>query len=301
MRKLPTCIFPVSQHPMPIRLSQHKTLKMSTARLHVPLILPEVLWKGLFSSENIRQFVVASDNALETFWKDVGDTHPALVHHPVKRYAGYRRKAVPLVLHGDGAAITQQIGSNSKSCLFLSFRALTAENTQKHFLMSALWTSAIAKGKACNTVSTLFRIVSENFQKLLDLQGQGTSGYFPVVVFTTGDLEYFSDFHAVPRWNSNYPCALCGVRKEVMGDYKQIPHLQADPWRLPRGQTLQCPLFKEVMSTQGICPDLMHSKHLGTDLRLLGSVVWILIFELMTETTLEDRMASLLHSLHAPR
>ena len=33
------------------------------------------------------------------------------------------------MLHGDGAAVTQQLGSGSKSCLFVSFRSLLANQS----------------------------------------------------------------------------------------------------------------------------------------------------------------------------
>lgn len=299
MRKLPRNMFPVMQCRLPIRLSPHKSLRVATARLNVPVILPETLWNGIFASGNEERFAVTSRQAVESFWNEVGASHPALVNRPIKAMAGYKHRAVPVVLHGDGAAITQQIGSNSKSCLFLSFRSLTAADCNRHFLMAAVWTSAISKGAAFNTVNSLLRILSDNFAKLAHDGGEASNEYFPLVVFTTGDLEYFADFHAVPRWNSNFPCALCGVRKEALGNYKRVSQLDADTWHPPRPHTWPCPLFESLMSPQSICPDLMHSKHLGTDLRLIGSVVWVLIFDVMAVSPLEERMASLLHDLHA--
>ena len=41
--------------------------------------------------------------ASKPFWLEVGD-HPALVNHPIKSVPGYQSRAVPLVLHGDGAS-----------------------------------------------------------------------------------------------------------------------------------------------------------------------------------------------------
>ena len=107
--------------------------------------------------------------------------------------------------------------------------------------MAAVWTMACSKGRF-NTSKAIFRRIARSFEALMDCQTTG--GFFPVVIWTTGDLEYFSDFHHVARWNASRPCCLCSVPKEAL---QHVPPfetlaLQADDWSLPRSHP--CPLFQ---------------------------------------------------------
>ena len=71
----------------------------------------------------------------------------------------YRDRAVPLCLHSDGASVTQGLGSNAKSCLFLSFKSMVGGGVHKHFLMAAIGRSVWLKpglwirAKLCGTFS----------------------------------------------------------------------------------------------------------------------------------------------------
>ena len=287
----------VSQHAVPLQISMGKGVATRTAYFRLPMLLPEMIWLRLWNSSYFKTYILEDANMLPRFWASCGQ-HPGLLKHPVKRIPKYQHRAVPVVLHGDGAAVTLQLGSNSKSCLFLSFRSLTA-STPKHFLMAAVWTSACGKSKSFNTSKSIFNLVSKSFAKLFNLQCTG--GFFPVPVWTTGDLEYFSDFHQIARWNSLSPCSLCSV---TLRDLKKVPtidslSLEPEAWREPRAHA--SPLFTTVMTVQGIAPDWMHSKHLGMDLRLLGSVLWLFIFALPNALPMEQRLHAFLHEAKVSR
>ena len=139
----------VSQHAVPLQISMGKGVATRTAYFRLPMLLPEMIWHRLWNSSYFKTYILEDANMLPRFWASCGQ-HPGLLKHPVKRIPNYQHRAVPVVLHGDGAAVTLQLGSNSKSCLFLSFRSLTA-STPKHFLMAAVWTSACGKSKSFNT------------------------------------------------------------------------------------------------------------------------------------------------------
>ena len=213
--------------------------------------------------------------ALEKFWKEVGD-HPALLNHPVKQ-TQCQRRAVPLCIHGYGAAVTQNIGSASKSCLFISFRSLVA-TTPKHVMMAAVWTHAAANTSCMNTTKCIWNLLSTSFLKMQESGGSETGNIFGVPVFLEGDLEYFNEWLQLPRWNSNKPCGLCNIDKPDAKNWKKVPKLTPDPWQVPRNTP--CPIFRNLMSPLAVCPGLVHSKHLGVDVRFLGSVTWFIIFSL---------------------
>jgi hypothetical protein len=295
LRKLPKERFALCQHTVPLQIATTKGVPSRTVPVRLPMIMPETIWFSLWKSKHFQKYILEDARTLPSFWSACGQ-HPALLNHPVKTIQNYAKRAVPVVLHGDGAAVTMHIGSNSKSCLFLSFRSLVA-TASIHFLMAAVWTMACSKGRF-NTSKAIFRRIARSFEALMDCQTTG--GFFPVVIWTTGDLEYFSDFHHVARWNASRPCCLCSVPKEALQHVPQFETLalQADDWSLPRSHP--CPLFESLMSPQSIAPDYMHTKHLGCDLRLLGSVVWMMIFELPSTESLEHRLQTLLHEAKVP-
>ncbi len=224
---------------------------------------------------------------IEQFWS------PALAQHKVKGIENYRRRAIPVVLHGDGASVTQVIGSASKSCLFLSWRSLCSQ-APRHFLITALWTTMKAQGRIGCSVKSILRIVSSFFEDLLAEEGRYSNGFFPVLCFRAGDIEYFNQWHLQPRWNSTHPCPLCSVTQNRLADLSSVQKLTADPWPDQRPHQ-ECPLFRNVMSEKGISPDYMHSKHLGVDCRFLGSVCWLILFQLMEQRIpLDERLGRLL-------
>ena len=166
----------------------------------------------------------------------------------------------------------------------------------KHFLMAAIWTFCMAKTRAMDTSKAVWNILCESFAEMMRRQGSSTGGFFGGVVFTTGDLEYYNSFHQLPHWTANRPCSLCEIQKEHLGNYKNIQPTRADEWRLPRSHP--CPLFRELLSPCSVCPDIMHSKHLGTDLRFLGSVTWLLIFQKANlQLRIPDRIFQLVKEL----
>ena len=297
MRQLPAPLFSTTPIRLPLKTAIKKEVTM-TQLATVPLLLPYDCFKQVYNSGSFERTVCEGPHVLEKFWEAVDD-HPSLRFHPVKSIPGYQQRAVPLILHGDGAAVTQSIGSGSKSCMFLSWRSLVArsrDNRDCHHLIGAIWSHLLVQGSSFHTANSFWRCVSKSFQFMVDERGQHCGGYFGVVVFNTGDLEYFNSFQGQPRWNSRKPCSLCGIDLDDIKNFKLVKDLEPDDWTsLPRQQS--CPLFRQLLSPTCISPDLMHTKHLGTDQRLLGSVAWVLVMELMHQGSVEERLFILLQEL----
>lgn len=298
IRKLPPALCSQSEKQVAVKVSVSKSV-CRLAQVNLPFLHPSSFWRSAYQSGHVwRQCICQNEELIEQFWSQCGH-HPALAEHKVKRIHNFRRRAIPVVLHGDGASVTQNIGSASKSCMFLSWRSLCTP-TPQHFLITALWTTMKAQGRIGCSVKSIFRIVSSFFEDLLAEEGRFSNGYFPVLCFSTGDIEYFNQWHLQPRWNATLPCPLCSVHQKRLADFSTVQKMAPEPWRDQRPHQ-QCPLFRNVMSQKAISPDYMHSKHLGIDGRFLGSVCWLIIFQLMDQQMpLDHRLGQLLFQIKDP-
>ena len=288
--KFPENMFPLTQVTIPLKVAKSKGM-IQTAMCQVPFLLPEDSWKII--SQNDASNIPDAAN-IQSWWESCG-RHPALLHHPVKKVQNFATRAVPCVLHGDGAAVTQNIGSSSKSCLFLSYKMLCADQAD-HMLICGLWNQLCSDSKNFRTISTIWTLVAKSFEQLLN-GAIHHSEKFPVLVFTTGDLEYFNVYHNLPRWNSLNPCHYCEITLKDLKRCRVVAPLPPDGWPTP-GKTLWknfCPLWK-TLSPYSVAVDWMHSKHLGLDQRMLGSVLWLLTFHIFkSRGSIEERLALLLH------
>ena len=298
IRKLPPALCSQSEKQVAVKVSVSKSV-CQLAQVNLPFLHPSSFWRSAYQSGHVwRQCICQNEELIEQFWSQCGH-HPALAEHKVKRIHNFRHRAIPVVLHGDGASVTQNIGSARKSCMFLSWRSLCTP-TPQHFLITALWTTMKAQGRIGCSVKSIFRIVSSFFEDLLAEEGRFSNGYFPVLCFSTGDIEYFNQWHLQPRWNATLPCPLCSVHQKQLADLSTVHKMAPDPWRDQRPHQ-QCPLFRNVMSQKAISPDYMHSKHLGIDGRFLGSVCWLIIFQLMDQQMpLDHRLGQLLFQTKDP-
>ena len=299
-RKLPSPMFQLHDLRMPIRVALKGQEALVRNNVAIPFLLPETTWRRLWGTNAWESMILGNPKDVPVFWDSPVAQHPSLLHHPVKRIPGYKDRAIPLCLHGDGAAVTQCIGSGSKSCLFISFWSMLDKSTaakEKHILVAAIWCHMCSK-VGLVTSRSVWRAISDSFTAMMEEKGASTGGYFGVPIFSTGDLEYFNAWQQLPRWNSANPCGLCEVQQAMVRNFKQCPVQEApvDLWHTPR--QAPCPLYRSVMSPSSVCPDLMHSKHLGVDQRFLGSVCYVIITEIITHVPkFEDRLAILLREL----
>ena len=73
----------------------------------VPTVMPHELFHSLWKSYP-RHFESALGAGLEDFWSSVHPEDPRLLRHPmVINKPDWRRRAVPIVIHGDGVRFTQ--------------------------------------------------------------------------------------------------------------------------------------------------------------------------------------------------
>ena len=257
----------------------------------IPFWPPHTTFQTLKASrpEAFHELVFTSPADVCSFWQSAGN-HPCLRHHPVKNIAGYQQRAVPIVLHGDGVPITA-IGTSQKSCAFISWRSLLCRHSgskTQHQLITAVWTDLLQKrtGNGSDTVDAIWRATSASFEEGL-ARAHNSHEPFPVLCFATGDLEWYSLAHGLPRWNALQPCGLCNTARENMFRFRHIAEVPDQTWHLPRPE--RNPLLVRTLCKASVFPDLMHTKHLGVDQRLCGSVIWLLVHEIMEGDPKENR------------
>lgn len=185
-----------------------------------------------------------------------------------------------MVLHGDGVPITA-IGASQKSCCFISWRSLLCRWTssrKQHYLICPVWSEYLKKTRQGNTVDAIWKQICDSFDGML-ASAATHPNYFAVPLFCTGDLEWYNLTHGLPRWNSLRPCGLCGVQRCNMFKFLRVDNIEEDEWNIPRRHS--CRLLVRTLSPSAVLPDLMHTKHLGVDQRICGSVIWLLVTEVL--------------------
>lgn len=127
-------------------------------------------------------------------------------------------------------------------------------------------------------------------------------GYFAILWSIIGDLDYFVAILGLPNFsNASMPCALC--RTSLTGSNTWSNFRPDAPWRLQQWtysawqawpNRCQNPLFTlPGVSAFSICLDYMHSKYLGTDQYVFGSVLALLTCTGMMDGTPERNVTAL--------
>ena len=122
-------------------------------------------------------------------------------------------------------------------------------------------------------------------------------GYFGVLWAIMGDLDYFSDVLGLPRSNSRNPCCLCRCTAKGPRTYTEMQEdaqwtheiWTAAEWLAWPGRST-CPIFSlPGVSVLTVALDYMHSKYLGSDMYMYGSVLFVLVhFVMQCEDPLEN-------------
>lgn len=125
-------------------------------------------------------------------------------------------------------------------------------------------------------------------------------GYSAVLFALTGDLDYFSAMLDLPNWSLvSGPCVYCkatATGANTWTDFRDIAPWRAtcwsaNEWRSWEGRS-RCPLLSlPGTSCWSICYDWMHSKYLGMDMYLFGSVLAILVQMILPDSEQENLQA----------
>lgn len=116
------------------------------------------------------------------------------------------------------------------------------------------------------------------------------NGYFGMLFALVGDLDYFAKYLGMPRWSlSSGPCALCRCARDGANSWLDC-RLQAGwigtTWTarswLQWPAKSQCKIFMAPgVSICTLALDWMHCKYLGSDMYLYGSILYLLVFQIL--------------------
>ncbi|CAE7744676.1 unnamed protein product [Symbiodinium sp. CCMP2592] len=168
---------------MPALVSSNVCVPIKKAlRAAIPFLDPVDVFRSLQRQPMVfRELCCRNDGDIANFWREVGSSHPALLHHPVKKIKNYQSRAVPLILHGDGVPID----SKDRSCAFISWRSLLSSQTSSklvHVLISAVWTEQIVVSSCGNTVASIWGHVVRAFERCFE-ECKTNNDLFPVLLF----------------------------------------------------------------------------------------------------------------------
>ena len=284
------------------------------------ILLPHVLFADIFNFYPTAwsKRVMPSLDRLHEFWDSMQGTpllngHPVLTHPceaaPARRRGTFRDWAVPLSLHVDGVPVTGVGKSWSKSLDVVSFCSLLARGStvQFNFWIWSVFAGLLAQG-AYNTKNRFWKIVVWSFYWLyrglwpdrdwngkmytpgIEYQRRLTplaGGFFGVLWVVKCDLEALWKEFKLPKYDKAQPCAYCPCDINTMtpndfrptADWMQHIYTKeqwiASVWNVHE-------LFKlPGVTIFTFFPDLMHCKHMGCDAYFLGSVLWMLCYEIL--------------------
>ena len=166
------------------------------------------------------------------------DDDPRLINHPMKRKPNWRQRAVPLVIHGDGAVYTSK--ENSIKIVSIRFMQGLGWGWDSIFLLAAFVTSCANKspntGPYEDTWETIWKHIVcglnalfHGFHPTVDGFGnpwpQGSyqdeiagkpiadGHWFGVVWGGSCDLEYICNGLYLANYSSYEPCWLCPANR----------------------------------------------------------------------------------------
>ena len=258
---------------------------------------------------------------LERFWQQIDPNDPKLIDHPMLRLPDWQKRAIPIMVHGDGASFT----SDSKNSLMVtSWRPLLNEHFDfGTFLLFVLPRVVKASGhkhgvdshwEMWSLVVHFFNCMFEGRHPDRDHRGRAwphnsreasssgnikAGGHFFVVWNLVGDLPYLAEEYGLPHFNSGSFCWMCGVNRDDLPytDCRRAAMWRGalTPWGVGKAAT---PSEHPIWNLQGVSRwfapgDLMHTGCLGVLAWLLGSVCYELIFDGIFPGPLELRRSRL--------
>ena len=295
---------------IPIRL-KHPTVEGQSQVNLLSFLLPHKLFACLFeAAPSAFEASVLGGKAtnITRFWAAMHN-HPMLASRPELHSRADLHKVVPIALHGDGVNYMQVKRAGGKSFDVLSWSSLLTRAPTKvsSFLMFAVVKQVVKDSGFGQSWPQVWRVLCWSLQSLstglwpmvdwegkpfeegsIDCEKKGkplAAGYAAIVFVLRSDLEFLANHFKLNNPNSNLPCALCkadrGMDSVPWTDCRAGARWRDTLWSRAEWAAEHLdshPFFK--MPGSGIdlvFPDLMHTKHLGTDQLLLGSVLtWLM-------------------------
>ena len=264
-------------------------------------------------------FMPGGTQQIQDFWKQCSGA-ACLQGQPCLRSLN-RAKAIPIGVHGDEVPIAGRGKCWVKMAIMISWFSLLSLQISAREGLLWMWAANPAQFKEGveGTVHCFMEVLQWSIDVLFsgiwpskDYRGipyhpdspeakkSGSflaGGHYCVLISLIGDLDYCNKFLGLPHWASaSQPCSRCRCKKQ--GPYTWKDSRLEAPWRetiyktadwLASEDRSRNPIFN-AMNVTGLSaqPDLMHVKYLGYQQFWLGSVLWMLVHELLPASPLAN-------------
>ena len=279
------------------------------------IMLPHEIFSFLFENYPTafkKLFMPGGENDCENFWRQCSGAS-TLHGQPALRRLD-TKKAVPIGFHGDEVPIGGRGKTWCKLAVVLSFFSLLATSMPTKDSLLWIWACNPAQFVSGDggSVHAFMLVLKWSLDTLFsgvwprtDHRGvryhpqsrEGkkagkhlAGGYYGIVMALIGDLDYMNKFLGLPHWTSAAnPCNLCKCTKAGPLTWKDSR--SNAPWRATTYTTgswranpdrSKNPIFDTAnMSGLSCQSDYMHVKYLGYQQFFLGSVLWLLVHEIL--------------------
>ena len=301
----------------------HRDVEMS-------FFLPHVIFSHYYHNNRTRfnelflcEYI--SPAKMHGFWQELlsrGD--PRLVAHPMRKQSNWMRTVIPISFHGDGVPVLQVGKANAKSLEVYSIQSIfnsTSSTLKAKVLMTMVFNQNL-KDESHTAIWTVLNWslhwLYEGLWPRVDLHGNRwppssseammagqplAQGLRCAVWSIKGDLDFFAKTLKLQHYNSNSMCDLCpanrGPDRSMMynnfsSDAAWMTRLRSTAeWKALYPGGTPHPIFTLVgVNHHSLEPDELHLMYLGTVQYFLGSVLYLLVFRLMSGTP-ESNMSSI--------
>ena len=279
------------------------------------IILPHSLFACMYQEyrEGFTERVLGGAGRIEQFWSEARHS-PMFQRHPVRRRANYSNLAVPLSMHGDGTPITGvgkwwgKLANCYSWCSVLGHGSTLDLHFYIYSVMERLETK-VAPG----TVNVIWQIIRWSLHWLAlgkwpdrswngevyppgsaDAERAGkdlANGFFGVLWALRGDLDYYSKVLDLTHYAAASCCIWCRANLDLHSPLCWSEFREAfcqwknNEWSASNwlaGHPTHCVIFDlDGVSIDTVFADWMHVKHLGTDMYVFGSVLFMLCFTIL--------------------
>ena len=170
----------VSSLPDPYRLSI--PFAPALGEVLQGILLPHEMFSAIFHHypNTFKKCILNSEDSLNAFWNSVSQ-HPQMRGHPVKEIEGYKKRCIPLGMHGDGVPIVGLGKGWSRVMSLFSWYSLVGQGQTREILFwvwgvyDRLITGAVdqgTRGKFFAVLGWSFRILMEGRWPTSDFEGK---------------------------------------------------------------------------------------------------------------------------------
>ena len=272
-----------------------------------PILSPHKQVEHIFHSSRERfdkMFLAGGgESNLQSFWDNVerrGD--PRLTDHPMRERKGWKKRAIPISVHADAVPSVGVGKAGVKSFEVTSLQGVLGNGTtiEVKLYMHGIFDSNKTDDGATDQAiwqhearSLWWMFLGEKPDPSNPSQSSEEElcgGFSFVTWIVKRDVEHQSKGFGFRHHNSKKPCELCECTAEEgkwdtsynnftnRAKWKKSLHT-LNTWR--KGEIVH-PLFQMVfMSSLNLEPDELHVQHLGVTAILLGSVLFMLCYQML--------------------